>query len=1056
MINKKIISTIIKISTIILFAMNFVCDISAQQISIGRIEQMPNYPLTYDLPDFKSIAVGYDSLIFDLNSSGNYLPAIFINGSTINYHEHNSFGIHSYIGTVNAENGEAINVLPAVVSASLNGIDKTNDRGYNWVLMCEEYFNKRSAENVYLNGPQGSSGGDWWYDTMPNIFFYQLNDLYPGTGDFDYQFVKIADQWLTAIENMSARATPWRKAVMYYRAWSLSTMTGNSTGVLEPEAAGAIAWLLYNAYVETGDEKYRIGAEWSLEFLDGLSDNPSYELQLSYGALVAARMNAEVGTDYDLNKILNWCFNVGQLRNWGAIVGKWGDYEVNGLIGEVNGNNDYAFAMNTFEQIGALVPLVRYDEQYARAIGKWTLNAANSARLFYPKYLPDENQENEDWAKVNDPNSYIAYEALREDKNMNSPFATGDAVAGGWAATNLGLYGSSHVGILGGIIDTTNVSKILQLDLLKTDYYHSETYPTFLYYNPYNESKTVKLNLQSGSFDIYESVNNNFIQHSVSGEIDLIIEGNSAIIVVIIPSGGDVNFDLHKMFINGKIVDYNSANLVDNHPPRLKALAISDSTVTINSTIPIYATAVDLDGDELRYAWEINGEIIEKDSSIINWIVPNQKGSYNVRAIVSDIAGDSDTLNLIINVTEEVIEPPKIEMIKASPRKIDLSNESSIECIVLNESGEILEYQWSARFGSLSGSGSQVVWQAPSTEGNYFIGCNVINQNGFSVSDSIEVIVRDFSLHEKGTLVAHYPFTGNVNDESGNNLNGELKGPDFTKDRFGTVNSAVQFDGSNDYIIVENNSLLNFTQEISVNFWMMIDQFYEREAYPISHGNWENRWKASITNNKLRWTIKTSNGIVDLDTETELETRKWYFVSLQYSGADLEIFLDNNLDAFKYWSGSINSTTIDLTIGQALPTNNSYNFAGKLDDIRIYDYALSNSEINELYDINTKISDDRISNLPQKSLLKQNFPNPFNGQTNIGFYIKSDSFVNLSIYDLLGRKVKTLIAEKLSSGWHDIAWNFKDTNGSNLASGVYIYRITAKRFVESKKMLLIQ
>ena len=84
--------------------------------------------------------------------------------------------------------------------------------------------------------------------------------------------------------------------------------------------------------------------------------------------------------------------------NWGAIVGTWGGYDVDGLIGEVNGTNDYAFLMNTFEQVGALVPLVRYDDRFARAIGKWVLNAANAARLFYTNYLPDQNQDSEEWA----------------------------------------------------------------------------------------------------------------------------------------------------------------------------------------------------------------------------------------------------------------------------------------------------------------------------------------------------------------------------------------------------------------------------------------------------------------------------------------------------------------------------------------------------------------------------------------------------------------------------------------------------------------------------------
>ena len=74
-----------------------------------------------------------------------------------------------------------------------------------------------------------------------------------------------------------------------------------------------------------------------------------------------------------------------------------------------------------------------------------------------------------------------------------SPFATGDAIRSGWGPTNLALYGASHVGIFGGIIDTTNVEMILQLDALKTDYYHDEAYPTYLYFNPHDEYKDVEI-----------------------------------------------------------------------------------------------------------------------------------------------------------------------------------------------------------------------------------------------------------------------------------------------------------------------------------------------------------------------------------------------------------------------------------------------------------------------------------------------------------------------------------------------------------------------------------
>ncbi|MEJ2618057.1 MAG: hypothetical protein P8Z35_24080, partial [Ignavibacteriaceae bacterium] len=316
--------------------------ILSQQINISRIEQMSNIPSPYEMRDWKEATGGYDSLVFNFNLTGQYLPLIWINSNTINYPAHNSFGLHTVVGTSDPASAEAINCIPALIGASLVGIDKSNQNGKNFVLMAEEWFNKINGENVYLNHPNTITGDDWWYETMPNVFFYQLNSLYPGTGDFENQFIKVADTWLKAVDAMGGSNTPWKVPNMNHRAFDLISLTPNDNGVKEPEAAGAIAWILYNAYKKTGETKYRIGAEQSMEFLNSLTSNPSYELQLSYGVYDAAKMNAELGTNYDIEKMINWCFNVGPLRQWGLILGNWGGYDVSGLIGEVSGN-DYAF-----------------------------------------------------------------------------------------------------------------------------------------------------------------------------------------------------------------------------------------------------------------------------------------------------------------------------------------------------------------------------------------------------------------------------------------------------------------------------------------------------------------------------------------------------------------------------------------------------------------------------------------------------------------------------------------------------------------------------------------
>ena len=107
-------------------------------------------------------------------------------------------------------------------------------------------------------------------------------------------------------------------------------------------------------------------------------------------------MNAEEGTNYNITKIINWTFDgcsaADGREGWGILSDRWGDFDVSGLQGSLIHNGGYGFLMNTFDMALPLVPMVRYNQSYARAIGKWMLNASNSARLFYPYEIPDENQ----------------------------------------------------------------------------------------------------------------------------------------------------------------------------------------------------------------------------------------------------------------------------------------------------------------------------------------------------------------------------------------------------------------------------------------------------------------------------------------------------------------------------------------------------------------------------------------------------------------------------------------------------------------------------------------
>jgi hypothetical protein len=231
---------------------------------------------------------------------------------------------------------------------------------------------------------------------------------------------------------------------------------------------------------------------------------------------------------------------------------------------------------------------------------------------------------------------------------------------------------------------------------------------------------------------------------------------------------------------------------------------------------------------------------------------------------------------------------------------------------------------------------------------------------------------------------------------------------------------------------------------------MYIGAFYTREQYPLSHGNYQSRWKVSISNNHLRWTVKTGVGIKDLDSETELKLNSWYHVTVVYSGSDFEVWLNGYLDAFTSWSGTIPTTTIDLTIGQVLPGDQNYNFNGSLDDIRIYDYALSVNQIDSLAGV-TSVEDRANTVLPAEYFLQQNYPNPFNPSTRIEYNLPQRTAVSLGIYDVLGREVALLIHETQDAGCKSITWN---TNG--IPSGVYFYRLSTPLFQSTKKLVILK
>lgn len=250
------------------------------------------------------------------------------------------------------------------------------------------------------------------------------------------------------------------------------------------------------------------------------------------------------------------------------------------------------------------------------------------------------------------------------------------------------------------------------------------------------------------------------------------------------------------------------------------------------------------------------------------------------------------------------------------------------------------------------------------------IGYDPIDNGGFfdGTMDDVEVYNRALTDAEilalyngqkdadviAGNLVANYTFKGNGHDATAynNNANGFVAG----KDRFGKSNSAASFNGKGTEVTASNSSQLNSPQT-SVSFWANPKTYAANgENFILSFGGWQERWKISLpTHGKPVWTTNHSGGISDMDSGdgNTLPLNTWTHVVMVHDGANDVIYFNGNQVASKAVAGTLNNTTKPLGIGYNAVDGGNW-FDGGLDEVQIYNNALSAAEIKALYDAQSK------------------------------------------------------------------------------------------------------
>ena len=219
-------------------------------------------------------------------------------------------------------------------------------------------------------------------------------------------------------------------------------------------------------------------------------------------------------------------------------------------------------------------------------------------------------------------------------------------------------------------------------------------------------------------------------------------------------------------------------------------------------------------------------------------------------------------------------------------------------------------------------------------------------------------------------------------------------------------------------------------------------------------------WLGYSDNNKAIFSLRDSNNIKTVaEGNKVINDGKWHhIVGIKNDSINvLQLYVDGVEEdkISTFYTGSFTSSSL-LYFGTY--GNNDYHFNGSIDEVAIYDMALTDAQIKQHYnngllgkgycdefttDVNNNI------NTPVTYSLNQNYPNPFNPSTIISFSIPYSGNVKLNVFSILGENITTLINGFLPPGFYKA--EFKNTN---LSSGIYFYALQVNNFWQVKKMIL--
>jgi hypothetical protein len=287
-----------------------------------------------------------------------------------------------------------------------------------------------------------------------------------------------------------------------------------------------------------------------------------------------------------------------------------------------------------------------------------------------------------------------------------------------------------------------------------------------------------------------------------------------------------------------------------------------------------------------------------------------------------------------------------------------------------NNLGSGLQYQvyWDTKSGVTKSSEKLALTQtnnyAHSGVGagyTYYYKVSSINAAGVESDLSSEQHVTVSSgIDLTNGLVAYYPFNGNANDESGHGHNGAVYGATLVPDRFGNPNSAYQFDGTDAYVQLPNATTPLNT--FSITAFIKMTGLKQETQYLLSDYGVGFLIDTGGYLRLIRYT--NSQGAIIATSNVPIGIGTYHCVAATYDGNNIRLYIDGEMAGSPVIStGYLDSPdTVSETIGKRY--NNPCYFYGSIDDVRIYNRALSDAELQALYNQNINLSQGLVAYYP--------------------------------------------------------------------------------------------